>query len=494
MSENPAALADARQESGRPDADGGVTAAGSRRPAALRLSPVAPSVLFARFLASHAVGAVHFFPMPAHDTPPDTACGNAAASCRAFAGAARPPEVQTPEPPNPAFAQSFATALLDWFAVHKRPLPWRFGYEPYAVWISEVMLQQTQMERGVDYFLRWMARFPDAASVAAASEDQVLKAWEGLGYYSRARNLHKAAKALVERHGGELPDDPQAIRALPGIGPYTAGAIAGIAFNRDVTCIDANVERVLSRVFDIDTPVRGRPAADRIRTLAAALLPPGRARDFNQALMELGALVCRKKPRCMACPLADLCESLRLGITRERPVPGRKQPLTPLSVATGVLVHDGRIFIQKRPDAGVWAGFWEFPGGRVEQGETPDAAIVREYAEETAFRIAVRDKLAVIRHGYTTYRVTLHCYLCVLDTVPGQGHGCGPVPAGGVSIAEESPVEESPVTEPPSPPLLGAATAYRWAAFSELPRFTFPAGHRKLIDLLAADLRFAPYR
>nr|BAE94414.1 A/G-specific adenine glycosylase [Desulfovibrio vulgaris] [Nitratidesulfovibrio vulgaris str. 'Miyazaki F'] len=434
--------------------------------------------------------------MPARDTSPHSACANAAldrpdtqsdaqpnqtppgaapvSSARPTPTARRARAADTAdtgqprELPTAAFAEAFASALLDWFAVHKRPLPWRFGYEPYSVWISEVMLQQTQMDRGVDYFLRWMTQFPDVASVAAASEDELLKAWEGLGYYSRVRNLHKAAKALVERHGGELPDDPEAIRALPGIGPYTAGAIAGIAFNRDVTCIDANVDRVFSRVFDIDTPVRARPAAARIRALATALLPAGRARDFNQALMELGALVCRKKPQCASCPLSGLCESLRLGIPHERPVPGRKQPIVPLDVATGVLVHGNRIFIQKRPEEGVWAGFWEFPGGRVEKDEAPDATIVREYAEETAFRIAVRDKLAVIRHGYTTYRVALHCYLCELD-----GDMAG---------------------EPPVPPVLDAATEYRWVEFAELPRFTFPAGHRKLIDQLTTDLRFAPYR
>ncbi|NHZ47795.1 NUDIX domain-containing protein, partial [Nitratidesulfovibrio liaohensis] len=206
----------------------------------------------------------------------------------------------------------------------------------------------------------------------------------------------------------------------------------------------------------------------RIRALATALLPAGRARDFNQALMELGALVCRKKPQCASCPLSGLCESLRLGIPHERPVPGRKHPIVPLDVATGVLVHGNRIFIQKRPDEGVWAGFWEFPGGRVEKNEAPDATIVREYAEETAFRIAVRDKLAVIRHGYTTYRVALHCYLCELDGNMGG--------------------------EPPVPPILDAATEYRWVEFADLPRFTFPAGHRKLIDQLTTDLRFAPYR
>lgn len=362
----------------------------------------------------------------------------------------------------------FAQTLLDWFAAARRPLPWRGHYSPYGVWISEIMLQQTQMERGVEYYLRWMDRFPDVASVAAASEEDLLKAWEGLGYYRRVRNLQAAAKVIMERHGGAFPSTPEAIQALPGIGPYTAGAIASIAFNHDMTAVDANVERVFARVFDIDTPVREQPAATRIRTLAERMLPRGQARDFNQALMELGALVCRKKPVCPACPVADFCESLHLGIPHERPVPGRKQPIIPLDVVSGVLVHEGRIYVQRRPDTGVWAGFWEFPGGRIEEGETPEQAVVREFREEMDFGVHPADKLAVIRHGYTTYRVVLHCYLLRFDpATPGA---------------------------PAAAPSLTAATDFRWATLADIGALTLPAGHRKLADLLSTDLRFTALR
>lgn len=360
---------------------------------------------------------------------------------------------------------AFAKALLDWFATARRPLPWREHYTPYGVWVSEIMLQQTQMERGVDYYLRWMERFPDVASVATAPEADLLKAWEGLGYYRRVRNLQAAARVIMEQHEGIFPDLPDAIRALPGIGPYTAGAIASIAFNHDVIAVDGNVERVFSRVFDIDTPVREKTAATRIRMLTARTLPKGRARDFNQALMELGALVCRKKPDCTACPVARFCESLHLGIPHERPVPGRRQPIVPLDVVSGVLVHEGRIFVQRRPDTGVWAGFWEFPGGRIEPGETPEEAIIREFREETDFAVRPTDKLAVIRHGYTTYRVVLHCYLLHIDA---SSRGA-----------------------PPEHPVITAATDHRWATLADIDALTLPAGHRKLADLLAADLRFA---
>lgn len=369
---------------------------------------------------------------------------------------------------SPETFAAFGAALLDWFAAARRPLPWREHYAPYGVWVSEIMLQQTQMERGVEYYLRWMKMFPDVAHVAAAPEEELLKAWEGLGYYRRVRNLQAAARVIMQEHGGVFPSDFDAIRKLPGIGDYTAGAIASIAFNQDVPAVDANVERVFSRLFDIDTPVRERATALRLKGLVERAIPSGRARDFNQALMELGALVCRKTPDCGCCPVTDSCESLHLGIPGERPVPVPKKAVVPLEVATGVLVHDGRIYVQKRPEEGVWAGFWELPGGRIEAGESPEQAVVREFMEETGFAVRCADKLAVIRHGYTTYRVTLHCHLLHFD-------------AGSNSTPADSPG-------------LTAASAFRWVRFDELDALTLPAGHRKLVDKLRTDLRFAAYR
>ena len=285
-------------------------------------------------------------------------------------GAVPPPGHRPPEDHLPELQQ----ALLAWFDANARPLPWRRHYTPYEVWISEIMLQQTQMERGVSYFLRWMERFPDLPALAAAFEEDVLHAWEGLGYYSRARNLLAAARLVMQEHGGVFPSDPEAIRALPGIGPYTTAAIASIAFNLPVACIDANVERVIARVFDVDSPVKSGPAAARIAELARRILPEGEARRHNQAMMELGALVCGKKPRCGQCPLARFCTALHLGIVHERPVPGKKAEITPIEVVTGVLSSHDRVFVQKRLPQGAWGGLWEFPGGRVEPGETPEQA------------------------------------------------------------------------------------------------------------------------
>lgn len=348
-------------------------------------------------------------------------------------------------------------ALLPWFDAHKRDLPWRGLYTPYTVWVSEIMLQQTQMERGVLYYKRWMERFPDIASVAAATEEEILRLWEGLGYYSRARHLHRAAQHIMSVHGGVFPCELEAIRALPGVGPYTAGAIASMAFGHELPCVDANVERVLSRVFDIDTPVKQEPAASRIRALAMELVPQGKAREHNQAMMELGALVCRKKPRCADCPLQCICESCRLGIAHERPVPGKRAPIVPLTVVTGVLRRHGRIFMQKRPEDGVWAKLWEFPGGVVESGELIEDAIIREYAEETGFDVAIMRKIGIIRHGYTTYRITLHCFELELRGYTQRW---------------------------PQPPALTAASECRWVLPDAIAALPLPAAHRKLADTL----------
>ncbi|MDO5483683.1 MAG: A/G-specific adenine glycosylase [Desulfovibrionaceae bacterium] len=363
--------------------------------------------------------------------------------------------------PPESHLPALQSALLDWFALHQRKLPWRVNYTPYEVWISEVMLQQTQMERGVAYFKRWMARFPDVRSLAQADEEEVLRLWEGLGYYSRARHILKAARQIMEKHQGAFPSQLEDIRALPGVGPYTAGAIASIAFGQRLPCIDANVERVIARVFDLDSPVKQEPAASRLRELALRLVPEGRAREHNQAMMELGALVCGRKPRCSACPLAAFCLSLHLGIVHERPVPGKRSAITPIEAVTGLLWHQGRVFVQKRLPTGVWANLWEFPGGRLEAGESPEAAIAREFQEETGFDVRVTGKYTVIRHGYTTYRITLHCFALAL---------------------ERSAVENGSGSGGPPPPVLTAATDWRWVTLQELDGLAMPAAHRKLAD------------
>ncbi|WP_291438591.1 A/G-specific adenine glycosylase [Desulfovibrio sp.] len=354
-------------------------------------------------------------------------------------------------------------ALLDWFAVHQRALPWRNSYTPYEVWISEVMLQQTQMERGVSYFIRWMERFPDIAALAAAHEEDVLRMWEGLGYYSRARHILAAARKIMAEHNGAFPRDPAAIRTLPGVGPYTAGAIASIAFEEKLPCVDANVERVVSRIFDVDSPVKQEPAASVIHQWALRLVPEGKARAHNQAMMELGALVCRKKPRCASCPLEAFCISRHLGIEDQRPVPGKRATVIPVNAVTGVLRRGKKVFVQKRPTSGVWGNLWEFPGGRVEEGESPEQAVVREFMEETGFTVSVAARHGIIRHGYTTYRLTLHCF--GLD-LAAHGKDCTP-----------------------APPVLTAATQYRWASPQELEELAMPAAHRKLADSLFSQPR-----
>ncbi|NJB68901.1 A/G-specific adenine glycosylase [Desulfobaculum xiamenense] len=356
-------------------------------------------------------------------------------------------------------SSTFARRIIDWFEHNRRDLPWRRTYTPYQVWISEMMLQQTQMDRAVPYFERFVARFPDVHALAAANEEEVLKLWEGLGYYSRARNIARAARIVAES-GGEFPRSRAELTALPGIGPYTAGAILSIAYNEDEPAVDANVERVYARVFDIDAPMAEREAKARVRELAAQLLPTGESRIYNQAVMELGALVCTPRaPRCDTCPVSEDCEARRLGIVAQRPVPGRKKDIVPLEVATGVLVRDGRLFVQKRPEGQVWAGLWEFPGGTVEAGETPQQAVVREFDEETGFTVSVREPIAIVRHGYTRFRVTLHCFLLDMADASAEPH-------------------------------LTAATEYRWATPRQLDELAFPAGHRKLMDLMRGDIRF----
>jgi A/G-specific adenine glycosylase len=310
---------------------------------------------------------------------------------------------------------SLSTVLLTWYQQNARQLPWRGHSEPYAVWVSEIMLQQTRVETVIPYFLRWMDRFPTVAALADAPQQDVLATWEGLGYYSRARNLQRAAQLIIRDYSGELPGNLVALRKLPGIGRYTAGAIASIAFGLDEPVLDGNVRRVLARVFDVSEPAKSPAGEKRLWELAAAHLPAGRAGDFNQAMMDLGATICMPRdPACVHCPLAEMCQAYNQGIQEQRPVMAAKTTIPHYTVTAGIIERAGQVLITQRPPQGLLGGLWEFPGGKLMPGEDLATCLKREIQEELGVEILVGGEFGNYRHAYTHFRVTLHAFHCWL--------------------------------------------------------------------------------
>jgi len=313
--------------------------------------------------------------------------------------------------PTQKETQYIQKQLLNWFNKHQRGLPWRETYDPYQVWISEIMLQQTQVKTVLSYFERWMKTLPNIVDVAEASEEQVLKLWEGLGYYSRVRNLQKAAKVIMAEHKGIFPSEYDEVLALPGIGKYTAGAIMSIAFNQNEALVDGNVIRVLSRLFLYRGNTRLPQAQKQMWQWAKAILPAGQARYFNQAMMELGALICTpKKTSCETCPLSNVCKAKKANLVSELPDRGPKKILKNITVALGIIKKEGKIFIQKRPQKGLMGGLWEFPGGKIEKNEGKKEALKREIREELGVQITNIKKIRQIKHAYTSFKVDLHCF------------------------------------------------------------------------------------
>jgi A/G-specific adenine glycosylase len=311
---------------------------------------------------------------------------------------------------------SLAARAMHWYRDNARRLPWRDHPDPYAIWVSEVMLQQTRVDTVIPYFERWMERFPTLETLANASLQQVLGMWEGLGYYSRARNLHQAAQIVIEEYSGELPRDIDLLRGLPGIGRYTAGAIASIAFEMDEPTLDGNIRRVLARVFDLRQPARSKEGGKILWELAGANLPPGQAGEYNQALMELGATICTPRaPLCTQCPLADSCLAYSLGVQAERPVKTPKPGIPHHTVTAAIIRRNGQVLIAQRPLQGLLGGMWEFPGGKVEPGEDLAACIQREIREELGVGISVGQEMGIYQHAYTHFRVTLHAFLCGMN-------------------------------------------------------------------------------
>ena len=310
-----------------------------------------------------------------------------------------------------AAVRRLRSALLDFFDRGARALPWRDTRDPYAVWVSEVMLQQTRVEAAIPYYTRWLERFPTVHDLAAASSDDVLRQWEGLGYYSRARNLHSAARLVCEQLGGQLPGAYEQLRALPGIGDYTAGAVASIAFSAREPAVDGNARRVLSRLLDV-----ADPSARLLRDTAAALVPPHRPGDFNQALMELGSRVCTPRaPRCCSCPIARDCRAHRNGtqLQRPRPKPAKQLPL--VDMATLVAVDaDERVLITRRAERGLLARMWNFPAIEMEpaaRAEHATLVLLRRLTRRSGKDARV---IGTIEHTFSHRRER---YICMLVRV-----------------------------------------------------------------------------
>lgn len=346
--------------------------------------------------------------------------------------------------------------LLRWYKGHRRDLPWRGVGDAYRVVVSEFMLQQTQVDTVIPYYRRFLEAFPDVQALALAPLSAVLKAWEGLGYYARARNLHRAAQEIVSRFGGRIPEDRERVAGLPGFGPYTTAAVLSIAFNQDCAAVDGNVVRVLCRVFGIEGDVTLPGTKAQIADLAQALLPGGRAGDYNQALMELGALVCRPRgPVCEACPLNGVCVARASGDPERLPVKALRRPRPHYEEAVGVVGRrDGRYLIARRPERGLLGGLWELPGGRCERGEPLGDCCVRGVREEVGVVVRVLERFRSVKHVYTHFSVVIHAFICTY--VSGRIR-----PAGCAEVA--------------------------WVRLEEMGAYAFSRAHRRLTDALVQD-------
>ncbi|BFM38105.1 A/G-specific adenine glycosylase [Synechocystis sp. LKSZ1] len=341
--------------------------------------------------------------------------------------------------------------LLAWYRSHARVLPWRNIDDPYRIWISEVMLQQTQVQTVLPFYERWLQAFPTVGHLAEADLQAVLKQWAGLGYYARARNLHRASQIIVKDYGGVFPESLTDWLALPGIGRTTAGGILSSAFNQPISILDGNVKRVLARLIALTVPPN--QALSQLWQLSDQLLDPDHSRDFNQALMDLGATLCtRHQPDCPRCPWQGYCQAYNRGIQNDLPKRKMSAPLPHKQIGVAVITNaQGQILIDRRPAEGLLGGLWEFPGGKIEPGETVQACIEREIQEEIGIAIAVEDPLITIDHAYTHFRVTLHVHLCRYLSGTPQALECEEV---------------------------------RWVALEELDQYPFPKANTEIIAAL----------
>lgn len=362
-------------------------------------------------------------------------------------------------PARPAIAKrsvsALQKALMDWYGKNSRTLPWRETRDPYAIWVSEVMLQQTQVKTVIPYFLDFMAAHPTIGDLAAADLETILKSWEGLGYYARARNLHRAAGVVSDQMAGTVPDDYSRFKSLPGVGDYIASAVQSIAFDRPYAVVDGNVKRVLARLFTLKTPVNNPAGHREFQQVADRLLLKKDPGTFNQALMELGALVCSpRSPGCQDCPLNSMCQAYSGNRADQYPVKLKKKKTPTRPIAVGIVRKGNRVLITRRKLDGLLGGLWEFPGGKIEETESPEQACAREIREETGLEVRVDTHLTRVRHAYTHFKIEMDVFYCSWR---------------GGEVRLNGPIDHA------------------WVRLDELDRYPFPRANLKFIPMIQAD-------
>jgi len=342
--------------------------------------------------------------------------------------------------------------LIQWYRNEHRSLPWRTSSDPYQIWVSEVMLQQTRVKTVVPYFRKFISVFPDVAHLARAELQTVLKLWEGMGYYARARNLHRAARQVLELFAGRIPATRKELLQLPGIGDYIASAVLSIAFDQPYAVVDGNVKRVLARMFRLDAPVNQARGLAVFKATADKLLDFRHPGIFNQAIMELGAVVCKpRNPKCEICPLQGYCAAFKVGSIHKYPLRVTRSPIPKYHIAVGVIYREDRVLITRRPTDGLLGGLWEFPGGKIGKGEDSANGCLREIQEEVGLDVTINSHLMQVKHAYTHFRIVMEVFRCQYTS-------------GEVELK--------------------AHTAYRWVKPEELDRFPFPRANLKFMHLL----------
>jgi A/G-specific adenine glycosylase len=316
------------------------------------------------------------------------------------------------------------TKLLRWFEKNERDLPWRKNRDPYAIWVSEIMLQQTQVGIVIPYYHRFLESFPTVRDLAKSNLSEVLKVWEGLGYYSRARNLHRAAQIVLDHFHGKIPDILKDLLSLPGIGRSTAGAILSFAFNKEAPILDGNAQRVLSRLFAVSSHPGGGKPEDFLWQISESLIPKGFSNPFNQALMDLGSMVCTPtEPQCFRCPLHHFCKGRASGNPERFPAKKAKRNTPHVKSVSAVIIKDGKVLLNQRPAAGLLGGLWEFPNWKIEEKGwlRPKLRLRNQVQKEMGMKTKVEEPIGTFKQTFSHFKLTLHVYDC--QPIHGKGKG-----------------------------------------------------------------------